>query len=269
MRVPRPTFLAAAVALSCAHRPLATGPAAGPTSCFILHELGADRVLRGPSEGCAVRVSPESTFKIPHALAALDAGVVTADELFPYDGRPWPHEGYRHDQTMATAISGSVVWYFQKLAERLGPERERAYLDKFGYGNRDASSGLTTFWQYESLQISPEEQERFLVRLYEDALPIDHHAQEVVRGLLVQPRDRVVNATGAHPFAAPWPADAVVSAKTGSGSQPDRPDVRWLVGHVRRGSRAWVFVSNVVGEDLPALAAVDLAASSLKAAGVL
>ena len=95
-----------------------------------------------------------------------------------------------------------------------------------------------------------------------------------LRGILVQPRGLVVNATGEHPFATPWPADAVVSAKTGGAADRRGRDVRWLVGHVRRGARAWIFVSCVFaaggrGDDLPALAAVDLAAKALGDEGVL
>jgi beta-lactamase class D len=264
-------------ALGCAHPP--ASPASAPVdraaapaaarACFLLYELGVGRVVREPSEGCTIRVTPASTFKIPHALAALDAGVVTADEVFRYDGRPSPHASYRRDQTLASAVQSSVLWYFQTLAERLGPERERTYLAKFDYGNQDISGGLTTFWLYQSLAISPEEQERFLVRLFQDELPIDRKAQAILRKVLVQPTGLVVNATGQHPFAQPWPAGAVVAAKTGSAAGRDRPDVRWLVGQVRRDRRAWIFVSNVVGPGLPPLAAVDLAATSLKRAGVL
>jgi beta-lactamase class D len=255
---------------ACAHPPSPPAPMSQPPrSCFLLHEVGVGRVVRAPSDGCAIRVTPASTFKIPHALAALDAKVVTPEEVFPYDGRPLPQESWRHPQTMATALRVSALWYFQALARRLGPERERAYLQKLGYGNADSSSGLETFWLYQSLAISPDEQEQFLLRLYADALPIDRHAQGVVRALLVQPAGVVVNAIGAHPFGQPWPAGTVVSAKTGSASEEGRPDVRWLVGHVRRGSRSWIFVSNVVGDDLPPLSAVDLAAEALKKAGVL
>jgi beta-lactamase class D len=163
----------------------------------------------------------------------------------------------------------SVVWYFQRVAERLGSAREAQYLQKLDYGNADSSSHLTSFWLYESLLVSPEEQERFLVRLYEDTLPLDHEAQETVRRILIQPPGTVVNAAGTHPFAPPWPEGTVVSAKTGSGSRSGSPDVRWLVGNVRRAGHSWIFVSNVVGEDLPPLAAIDLAARSLKEAGVL
>ena len=235
------------------------------SSCFLLYELGVGEVHRSPSESCGTRVSPASTFKIPHALAALDSGVLAGPNVtFAYNEAPDVPETWKRPHTLATAMRYSVVWYFQRVASMLGPDREREYLAKFDYGNRDASSGLTTFWLDESLKISPDEQERFLVRLYEDALPVSKKAMRIVREILVQPPGVVVNALGEHPFDAPWPEGTVVSAKTGSGD-----DVRWLVGHVERKGRGWVFVSCIIGADLDPLAAIDLAARSLRAEHVL
>jgi beta-lactamase class D len=261
-----PTSTSIATPASSA-QPAARAPkASDPQSCFLLYEMGVGEVIRAPSAVCSRRFSPQSTFKIPHALAALDSRVLSGpDVTFPYDGAPRDFPSHRRDHHLTSAVHDSVVWYFQRVATLLGPERERAYLEKFEYGNRDSSSGLTTFWLDGSLQVSPEEQARFMVRLYEDALPISKKAMQTVREILVQPPGTIVNATGGHPFAAPWPEGTVVSAKTGRGD-----DVAWLVGHVRRQSRAWVFVSCVVA---PAsergLAAVELAAESLRRAEVL
>jgi beta-lactamase class D len=279
MRVAPLVALTVALTLACNHPPTSptstppASPAEAPrVSCFLLHELGVGEVRRSPSEGCASRLSPASTFKIPHALAALDSGVLAGpDARFAYDpswakswGSPDVPQSWKRDHTLATAMRSSVVWYFQRVATLLGPEREHAYLAKLDYGNKDSSSGLTTFWLDESLRISPDEQERFMVRLYEDALPVSKAAMKTVREILVQPPGVVVNAVGEHPFDAPWPDGAVVSAKTGMGD-----DVAWLVGHVRRGDRAWVFVSCAGGSGLDALAAIDLAARSLRDAHVL
>jgi beta-lactamase class D len=91
-----------------------------------------------------------------------------------------------------------------------------------------------------------------------------------VRGILVQPRGVIVNATGEHPFDAPWPPDVRLSAKTGSTSFDDTRAVRWIVGRVERGAQAWIFVSCVTGSaDLDAMAAVDLAARTLRLHQVL
>lgn len=242
------------------------------TRCFLLYEMGVGRVRRAPSEACGTRVTPASTFKIPHALAALDSGVLSGPaDSFAYEGYPVMFDTWRRDHTLASAMRYSVVWYFQKVAEKLGPEREKNYLVKLDYGNADSSSGLYWFWLHGSLLISPDEQERFLVRLYEGSLPVSKQAQDVVRKILIQPTGVVVNATGEHPFAAPWPDGTTVSAKTGSSTSPDgRREVRWLVGDVQRADRSWIFVSTVAGGPLLApSAAIDLAADALKHEHVL
>src|SRR5262249_22308988 len=137
-------------------------------------------------------------------------------------------------------------------------------LDRFNYGNRDVSSGLTTFWLGGSLAISPEEELRFVGDLFADRLPVSTRAMRNVREILVQPDGVILNAAGEHPFARPWPAGVVVSAKSGAGPTGDGHIVRWLVGHVSRGARSWTFVSNVVGgANTPALAAIDQAAQAL------
>jgi beta-lactamase class D len=240
-------------------------------SCFLLYQIGAGEIARNPSTSCGVRVSPQSTFKIPHALAALDANVLPDESaVTKYDGRPVDFEAWRRDHSLTTAMRFSVVWFFQEIAKKLGDDRERKYLEGFDYGNHDSSSGLTTFWLGGSLAISPDEQLRFLQRLYANQLPVSTRAADAVRRILIQPKGVVVNATGEHPFAQPWPADAVVSAKTGAGPTASKGTVRWLVGHVRRGSREWLFVSNVVSDgDVPAMAAVEQAERGLVDARVL
>jgi beta-lactamase class D len=109
-----------------------------------------------------------------------------------------------------------------------------------------------------------------MLNLYQDKLPVSPKALEQLKAMLVQPAGAVVNSLGEHPFDAPWPAGTVVSAKTGSATDASGKDVRWLIGHVKRGDRAYVFVSCVTGgEDLPGNAAIDLAAKSLRSAKVL
>jgi beta-lactamase class D len=240
-------------------------------SCFLLFEIGAGQVLRRPADACRTRVTPASTFKVPHALAALDAGVVSGpDELMPFaGGDEWPVSA-RRDHTLASAMRHSVLWYFQRIAERLGPARETAYLQKFGYGNMDATSELTRFWIGGSLRVSPEEQQAFWLKLYRNQLPVSARSVEQVKAMLIQPTGVIVNAAGEQSFGGPWPQTTTVSAKTGSASDRSGHVVRWLAGHVKKGSRTFVFVSCVIGtRDVAANAAIDLAARSLREAGVL
>jgi beta-lactamase class D len=252
-----------------ASRPLSAPPAS--ESCFLLYELGVGEVRRGPSEACRTRVTPASTFKVPHALAALDSGVISGpDEKLAYDGTGSWQDSARRDHTLTSAVQNSVVWYFQRIAERLGAEREGAYLKRLAYGNMDSSSGLTTFWLGESLQITPEEQQAFWIKLYENRLPVAPSAVAAVKQMLVEPPGVVVNAAGRRPFNAPWPAGTIVSAKTGSATHASGRGVRWLAGHIRQGRGSFIFVSCVIGpRDLPANAAIDLAARSLRDARIL
>lgn len=259
---------AVAIGILAASIPVSTKRPHG--SCFLLYEIGRGEVRREPSATCATRVAPQSTFKVPHALAALDAGVVeNVNAVIEYDGHQVDFPAWGRDHTLASAMRYSVVWFFQEIAKRLGERREREYLERFAYGNRDTSGGLTRFWLGTSLEISPEEQLAFLRKLYADELHVKRPAMAALREILVQPPGTVMNAMGENPFAAPWSADAVVSAKTGSG--PAGGDtVRWVVGHVKRGSRSWIFVSNVVGDaTLPARAAIDQAERALIAERVL
>ncbi|MFN7984151.1 MAG: penicillin-binding transpeptidase domain-containing protein [Vicinamibacterales bacterium] len=240
-------------------------------SCFLLYELGVGEVRRDPSQACRVRITPASTFKVPHALAALDAGVVSGpDEVFTWDGQgDWPPSS-RRDHTLASALRNSVVWYFQRIAERLGAEREQEYLQRLAFGNMDSRSGPTSFWLGGSLQVTPEEQQAFWVRLYENRLPIAPAAVAAVKQMLIQPPGVIVNAAGAQRFLGPWPSRVVVSAKTGSATDRSGRGVRWLNGQVERDGRVFVFVSCVIGtKDLEANAAIDLAARALRSSHVL
>jgi beta-lactamase class D len=240
-------------------------------ACFLLLDSANGSLARNPDAVCDARLPPASTFKIPHAIAALDSAVIkSAEEVIRYDGTPRDYATWRRDHTLASAMRYSVVWYFQEIAKRLGMDREEFYLRRLQYGNADPSSGLTTFWLGGSLRISPIEQMTFLRRLYDDELPVAARVTRTVRDILIQPNGVVVNANGEHPFDAPWPNGTQVSAKTGSTSFDDRRAVRWIVGHVKRGSHEWIFVSCVSGgADVDANAAIDLAARSLREHGVL
>lgn len=237
-------------------------PGTAPPSCFLLYDEQSRQTVREPSEACSTRLTPASTFKIPHALAALDAGIVSGPhDTFRYDGAALYFERWQRDHDLASAMRDSVVWYFQRIAERMGIDRERAYLKAFDYGNQDASGSLTSFWLGDSLKISPEEQLTFLLRFFGGRVPIREDAARTVQEILVQPVGSIVNAAGEHSFAAPWPEGTTVYAKTGSAEDQGRA-VRWLVGRIVRGDRRWIFVSCVVGSE-EALAAVNLAAARL------
>ena len=251
--------------------PIPATPGGEPEACFLLFEDGTGEKAGSPATACERRLTPASTFKIPHALAALDAGVIDGPKTrFAWDGKPLAIAAWRRDHTLETAMRYSVVWYFQRLAEQLGLEREEEYLARFSYGNARTGGALTTFWLGGDLLISPVEQLAFLRRFFNGALEVRPEALATTQAILAQPQGTVVNSMGEHPFEAPWPRGTTLRAKTGSATDRSGSEVRWLVGQVRRGGRSWIFVSCVTGgADLPADAAIALAARRLREEQVL
>ncbi|WP_432727528.1 class D beta-lactamase [Variovorax sp. W6] len=133
----------------------------------------------------ARRYSPASTFKIPHSLFALDAGVLRDEfQLIPWDGVKRSPEAWNSDQDLRSAMRNSTVWVYERFAMQIGIRREMAYLQRLKYGNAVAS-GSAPFWVEGDLAISALEQISFLRKLYHNQLSfrIDH--QRLVKDVLI------------------------------------------------------------------------------------
>lgn len=175
------------------------------------------------------RFLPASTFKIPHALFALDAGVVRDEfQVMTWDGTHYSIEEWNRDQTFHSAMRNSVVWVFQEFARRIGERRERRYLRKISYGNANADGAVDRFWLDGGLRISALEQVSFLQRLYRNQLPFAVEYQRLVKDLMI-------NEAG---------KDWILRAKTGTGLRIT-PQVGWWVGWVERPDGAVFFASNI------------------------
>jgi len=131
------------------------------------------------------RTSPASTFKIPHSLFALDAGVL-ADEFqrIAWDGVKRPIDAWNADQDLRSAMRNSVVWVYERFAAQIGMRREAAYLRTLGYGNA-LTGGAAPFWVEGDLAISCVEQLGFLQRLYRNQLPFEVEHQRLVKDVMV------------------------------------------------------------------------------------
>ena len=88
----------------------------------------------------ARRTLPASTFKVPHALVALQTGVVDTRTVIKWDGKKRDYEVWNRDQMLESAIRMSAVWVFQQFATAIGRDRELEYLRKFQYEARRHSS---------------------------------------------------------------------------------------------------------------------------------
>lgn len=250
-------------------------PTAAPVEhpgCFLLMELKTGKVTRIHPEQCSKRLAPASTFKVPHALIALEAGVLSGvEEVRRWDGTKHSIEAWNQDQTLDTAMRRSALWFFQGTAKQIGRERMEDWLKRLRYGSTNASGDITRFWIDGTLRITPEEQLDFMARLYRNELPVSERSREIAKRTLKHGPDTVANTRSGVSLYGPWKDGAVLSAKTGWTHVKGEGDVTWLIGHIRAAQGEYVFVSSVATperqqEPPPALVS---ALNALKALGVL
>lgn len=201
----------------------------GVEGTFVLHRLGSNEFRTNDRDRAETRFLPASTFKIFNALVALETGVI-ADEhtTFSWDGVERRIPQWNQDHDLASAIRVSAVWYFQELARRIGRERMQHWIDTVGYGNRDISGALDSFWLTADIRISPLEQVHFLERLHRNDLPFSKRSLDMVKRILI------LEETPQH----------TLRGKTGWGDVGDK-GVGWFVGYLQRGDDVWIFANNI------------------------
>jgi beta-lactamase class D len=217
-------------------------PAQAALICTLLADADTRVVLLAEGD-CETRVTPASTFKLPLAVMAFDAGIITSprEPKLPFRaGYPDWVAAWRQDTDPTMWMLYSNVWYSQRLTEQLGTERLASYARAFGYGNGDFSgdpgrdNGLERSWISSSLKISPLEQAGFVAALITGQLPVDADAAAGALSLLESPGE-----------ADGWQ----VRGKTGS-AYPRRADYSfdyargwgWYVGWAEKAGRRVAFV---------------------------
>lgn len=176
--------------------PLAAFGQTARHSCVVVSDNeGAPQRWNGTAADCATRLSPASTYKIPHALIGLETGVITTSTVEKWDGVKHPEQPkWNLDQTVLSAMKPSVLWFFQRMAPKIGATRAHEWLQKFSYGNTDTSGDITMYWVNGTLRISPDEQLAFLQKSYGGTLPITKSHVDQLKGAMEQAPGTVENA---------------------------------------------------------------------------
>ena len=226
----------------------------GYAGSFVLYDLKNDIWNIYDMEHATARVSPDSTYKIYSALFALEEGIITPEDSYlAWNGENYPFDAWNRDQTLNSAMSASVNWYFQTLDKQLGYARLHHYIRKIGYGNKDISSSRDTFWMESSLQISPIEQIELLKNLQNNSLDF---APENIRA--VKDSIRLFSSdTG------------TFYGKTGTG-RIDGKDVNgWFIGFSETADNTCFFAVNIGAKDnASGKRAADIALSILSDMGI-
>lgn len=169
------------------------------------------------------KIPPYSTFKIPNSIIALETGVITKDNsLKKWDGTIYSREVLNQNHDLASAIDGSVVWYYKELANDIGEENMKKYLESMSYGNQDISGGLDQFWLGSSLEITPVEQVEFLIKFYNNEFHFSEDTINTVKSIIKQ-KDLNFNLYG----------------KSGSSGE----GMSWFIGYVMKDNKPYFFAT--------------------------
>lgn len=196
------------------------------TGCLVVLDArdGAETLHVVNRERAERRYTPASTFKVPHSLFVLDAGLLRDEfQVIKWDGVQRRVPAWNADQDLRSAMRHSALWVYERFARELGEKRETDYLRKTGYGNAQAT-GKAPFWVDGDLAISALEQVAFLQRLYRNQLPFEVAHQRLVK-------DVMVNEAG---------PDRILRAKTGWSGR-----LGWWVGWVELPNGAVFFAINI------------------------
>jgi beta-lactamase class D len=134
--------------------------------------------------------TPGYTFMWLHLLIALETGVIK-DQYDTIRRTPsaTSFESYKTEDkvaaiTVADAFKNRIDGALKTLAQQIGKERYADYLTRCGYGNALVVDTLVDFWREGSLLISPVNQVEFMVKLFEEKLPVSKRTMRIFRRTL-------------------------------------------------------------------------------------
>jgi beta-lactamase class D len=234
--------------------------------CLLLQAVDGTLDYISDETECDVATAPASTFKLPHALIALETGVIT-DPLanVPWDGTDYANDSWKREHSMDSAIKWSALWFFQRTATLIGRERMLAGIVKLEYAADSYEGAQSQFWLNGDLVVTPYEQLRFLRRLARNELPVSPEHRSALNAAFLMPTGKVTMAAGEPDFVLRWPELMSVHAKTGN-ARVNGEAVSWLVGYFDANGTRYVFAARArSGGSLPATAGADLAARALNA----
>ena len=198
---------------------------------FIMHDAGKDSWTLIDSAQADVPTLPASTFKIFGSLIGVESGVLSGpDHVFTWDGIDRGRVEVNKNLTLREAYRVSAYWYFQRLAQQLGPDQLKHWLDTVGYGNADTTGGYDQCWVAGGLRITPRQQVEFLERVQRGDVPFSTRTLDLVKGIMVQG-----DTLG-----------YVLRGKTGW-AMNDEGSIGWYVGWVEKadGSGPYFFVNRI------------------------
>ena len=197
---------------------------------FVLFDSNRDSWIVYDMEHATHRISPDSTYKIYDALWGLEENIITPqNSLLMWNGKNYPFETWNSNQTLQSAMTSSVNWYFQAIDEQLASTNIRNYIQQIGYGNENVSGRLSTYWLESSLKISPVEQVKLLTKLQNNSLGFSSENINAVKDAIC------LSSSDAGTFYG----------KTGTGRVDGQDVTGWFIGYIETVDNTYFFATNI------------------------
>jgi beta-lactamase class D len=203
---------------------------AGVTGCFALFSNGENNfTIYNLPRYRDSSFTPASTFKIVNALIGIQTGVIKDENMvIKWDSVKRWNDDWNKDLTMKEAFAVSAVPYFQEVARRIGRDTMKLWIDSLGYGNRDISGPIDSFWLNNHLKIKPDEELGLVKKLYFDQLPFFKRTQDMVQSVMLREQN----------------SNYKLYYKTGWGFPGEGRELGWVVGWIEENKHPYFFVLN-------------------------
>ena len=224
--------------------------------CFVLFNQSGNEYIRYNSNLCDTGYIPASTFKIPHALIALEENIIQdTSQLIKWNGHEWPNKTWNQDQTLRTSMKYSCIWVYFGFAEQVGIDKYYDYVKAFDYGNKNLAGPPTRFWLAGLFRISANQQIDFLRRVYNYDLPVSKQSIDIVKDIIILEQTDTYKMSG----------------KTGGGRLTDTEYIMWLVGYIEKDNKPYYYAMNfkTMDYDKTAQARYDITKDILRELGLI
>ena len=187
--------------------------------CAVVYNLNADQYTVYNEPEVTRRVPPCSTYKIYSALNALEQGLITPESnTVSWDGTVYSFEAWNQDQTLKSAMQGSVNWYFQSLDREAGTD----FFAEIGYGDGNLGDDPDSYWNGSGIKISALEQVELLIKLYRNNFGFsDANIEAVIEAIELN--------------------DAGLFGKTGTGRLNGVNIAGWFIGFIETSNNTYFF----------------------------
>lgn len=200
--------------------------------CFVLYNTVEDTWQIYNKNYAAMRVSPDSTYKIYDALIGLESGIITPEHSeMNWNGEKYPFDTWNKDQDLNSAMQNSVNWYFQNIDRQAGIATIKKYIQKIGYGNQDISRDFPSYWIESSLKISAIEQVELLRKFYYNEFHFSRQNINEVKDSL-----RIYSS-----------GNSTIYGKTGTGKVNGHEVNGWFIGFIEKSHNVYFFATNIQG----------------------